>query len=182
MELPPTNVPSENPLMLSRYRFPSAPIILSALSLLLCLTICAQNIEPAAGQSEPLLTSSVFEWDKLPVKKTATGERREIVEGRTPTLAQFRSHITTLDPGTSWGSLDKHTDEEVVIVKDGTLEYEINGHLQKAGPGAVILLVAGETHRSRNASATTPVTYFVFHAVTAEAKAAATLAAPTPKT
>jgi quercetin dioxygenase-like cupin family protein len=138
----------------------------------LALSLCSLTRAETAAQPEPVLTSTIFEWDKLPVTKTATGERREIVEGRTPTLAQFRSHITTLNPGTPWSNLDKHTDEEIVIVKEGTLEYEINGHLQKAGPGAVILLVAGEVHRSRNAG-TTPVTYIVFHAVTYEAKAAA---------
>lgn len=123
-------------------------------------------------KAEPRLTSTVFEWDKLPVQKTANGERREIVAGQTPTLAQFRSHVTTLNPGLPWSSLEKHTDEEVVIVKEGTLEYEINGHTQTAGAGSVVLVLAGDIHRLRN-SGTTPVTYFVFHAVTAEAKAAA---------
>jgi len=143
----------------------------------LALSFCSLTRAEITAQPEPPLTSTIFEWDKLPVTKTATGERREIVDGRTPTLAQFRSHITTLNPGTPWGNLDKHTDEEIVIVKEGTLEYEINGHLQKAGPGAVILLVAGEVHRSRNAG-TTPVTYIVFHAVTAQAKAAAKPSTP----
>jgi len=135
-------------------------------------SVFAEDARPVVSKVEPALSSTIFEWDKMPVKKTATGERREIAEGSTPSLAQFRSHVTTLNPGTPWGSLDKHTDEEVVIIKEGTLEFEINGHLQKAGPNAVILLVAGEVHRMRNAG-TTPATYFVFHAVTAEAKAAA---------
>jgi quercetin dioxygenase-like cupin family protein len=88
----------------------------------------------------------------------------------------LRCHVTTLNPGTPWSNLDKHTDEEIVIIKEGSLEYEISGHRQIAGPGAVILLVAGDVHRSRNAGST-PVTYYVFHAVTAEAKAAADAAA-----
>ena len=168
--------------MRSPYRFPTAQLSLAALVLFICSVSRAESAGPAVAKTEPVLTSAIFEWDKLPVKKTASGERREIVEGRTPTLAQFRSHATTLNPGTPWGSLDKHTDEEVVIVKEGTLEYEINGHLQTAGPGAVILLVAGEVHRSRNASNTAPVTYIVFHAVTAEAKTAAIQAsAESPK-
>jgi len=123
-------------------------------------------------KTEPRLSSSVFEWDQLPVQKTATGERREIVEGSTPTLAQFRSHVTTLNPGVPWSSLEKHTDEEVVIVKEGTLEYEINGRTQTASAGAVVLVFAGDVHRLHNRG-TTPVTYYVFHAVTAEAKASA---------
>jgi quercetin dioxygenase-like cupin family protein len=159
--------------MSSCRHLPTVQLAFAALSLLLCLCSRAENAAPAASAPETTLTSAVFEWDKLPVKKTATGEHREIVEGRTPTLAQFRSHVTTLNPGTPWSNLDKHTDEEIVIVKEGTLEYEINGHLQKANPGAVILIIAGEAHRSRNAG-TTPATYYVFHAVTAAAKAAVT--------
>jgi len=159
---------------------PPQMLLVTALPLLATF-LYAENTVPtqatapsitAGIKAEPPLTSTIFEWDKLPVQKNPNGERREVVDGSTPTLAQFRSHVTTLNPGTPWGILDKHTDEEVVIIKDGVLEFEINGHLQKAGPGAVILLVAGETHRSRNGG-NTPATYFVFHVVTAEAKAAA---------
>jgi quercetin dioxygenase-like cupin family protein len=160
---------------------------LSGLVLLTTLTAHAQpaaQLQPAAPSARPEtpLTSTVFEWDKLPVRKTATGERREIASGPTPTLAQFRSHVTTLNPGTPWSNPEKHTDEEIIIIKDGSLEYEINGHLQTANTGSVILLVAGDLHRWRNAG-TTPVTYYVFHAVTAEAKTAALASdKPTPLT
>jgi quercetin dioxygenase-like cupin family protein len=132
--------------------------------------------KPVSVQPETPLTSTIFEWNKMPVRKTSQGERREIASGPTPTLGQLRCHVTTLNPGTPWSNLDKHTDEEIVIIKEGSLEYEISGHRQIAGPGAVILLVAGDVHRSRNAGST-PVTYYVFHAVTAEAKAAADAAA-----
>lgn len=142
-------------------------IVLSIL--LLAAPIVARAENP--GKPLPTLTSTVFAWEKLSVEKRPNGERREVTEGSTPTLAEFRSHVTTLDPGASWGNLDTHADDEVVIVKEGTLDYEIAGRPVKAGPGAVILLFTGEPHRSRNASQTERVTYYVFHLVTAAAKA-----------
>lgn len=157
--------------LLARFTFFVFPLLVSAVQAE--KTTPAQETKSVPEQkAEPRLTSTVFEWSKLPVQKTANGERREIIAGSTPTLAQFRSHVTTLNPGLPWSGLEKHTDEEIVIVKEGTLEYEINGHIQTAPTGSVILVLAGDIHRLRNGG-TTPVTYFVFHAVTSEAKAAA---------
>lgn len=154
-------------------RFLSPHLALATLSVFLGFYPArADETAPTASKPEPRLTSTIFEWDKMPVKKTATGERREIVDGSTPSLVQFRSHVTTLNPGTPWTTLEKHTDEEILILKEGTLEFEFHGHLQTAGPGAVILIVAGDMHRFHNVGST-PATYYVFHPVTAESKAAA---------
>jgi quercetin dioxygenase-like cupin family protein len=149
--------------------------LVQPLLVILAVILCSSSSQ-AAGPTVPkptaTLTSSVFDWDKMPVRATATGERREIVDAPTPTLAQFRSHVSTINPGTPWGAPEKHTDEEIVIVKEGTLDYEINGQVHRVNAGGVIIVVAGEFHRVRNSSSA-PATYYVFHAVTAEARAAA---------
>jgi quercetin dioxygenase-like cupin family protein len=144
----------------SRRRFAFVLVALLALSL--------RAAEPAAPTTPHKLASTIFHWEQLPVEQKPTGERREVCDGTTPTLAQFRSHVTTLTPHSPWPATEVHPDEELVIIKEGSLEYEINGRKQHAGPGAVILITAGDVHRSHNAG-DTPVTYYVFHVVTHEA-------------
>jgi mannose-6-phosphate isomerase-like protein (cupin superfamily) len=152
-------------------------LIASALVALFSLSLSLRAAETAVPTSAPAaphkLTSTIFNWNQLLVEKKPTGERREVCEGTTPTLAQFRSHVTTLTPHSPWPATEVHTDEELVVIKEGSLEYEINGRIQQAGPGAVILITAGDVHRSHNAG-DVPAVYYVFHVVTHEAKAAAT--------
>lgn len=150
---------------------------LFAFGLITTLSFSARAAEPTAPAIPHKLASTIFNWDQLTVEKRPTGERRAVCDGATPTLAQFRSHVTTLAPRSPWPATEVHTDEEIVIIKDGSLEYEINGRRQQAGPGAVILITAGDVHRSHNAG-DTPVTYYVFHVVTHEAARAAVAPAP----
>lgn len=155
------------------------PRFLVAAALAAILAPVARTAEAGAAPA-PALTSTIFDWDKLPVEKKPTGERRQICEGTTPTLAQFRSHVTTLPPHSPWPAAEAHTNEEIVIIKEGSLEYEIDGRIQQAGPGAMILIVAGSQHRSHNAG-NTPATYYVFHVVTHEAARAAQAASAAAK-
>ncbi len=150
---------------------------LFVLALVTIVSPVVHAAEPSAPAEPHPLRSTIFNWDQLTVEKRPTGERRAVCDGTTPTLAQLRSHVTTLAPRSPWPATEVHTDEEIVIIKDGSLEYEINGRSQQAGPGAVILITAGDVHRSHNAG-DTPVTYYVFHVVTHEAARAA---ASTPK-
>jgi len=44
----------------------------------------------ALGQSQkPLMTSSVFDWEKIPVKETPTGSSRDFFKSPTATLDQL---------------------------------------------------------------------------------------------
>ena len=45
------------------------------------------------------LKSSVFDWEKLEVKATKTGARREVVNSPTVTCASFECHATPLNLG-----------------------------------------------------------------------------------
>ncbi len=106
------------------------------------------------------LTSAVFDWTKLAVIPTKTGERRDILNAPTPTLAQLESHVTTLQPGEAPHPAHTHPDEEIVIVKEGHLAATIGDRVEKVGPGSMIFFAANEPHGVSNAGET-PVTYFV---------------------
>lgn len=129
------------------------------------LTIALMLLAAASGQAQTL-GSAVFDWTKLAVTKTPNGERRSIVDRPTATMARFESHVTTLDPGRAPHPPHRHADEEIVILKEGTMEVTINGKAEVAGPGSMLFFGSNDLHGLRN-TGTTRATYFVIRIVTA---------------
>ncbi|WP_206026029.1 cupin domain-containing protein [Roseimicrobium sp. ORNL1] len=113
--------------------------------------------EPAISQ---VMGSTVFDWTKLPVKQTAKGEVRKVVKAPTATLDELECHITTLNPGQEAHAPHQHPDEELLIIKEGTVESLVNGTWTKLGPGSVIFQASNQMHSIRNAG-DTPATYHV---------------------
>src|SRR5689334_8306618 len=117
---------------------------------------------PAAASPTPApaapLVSGVYDWEKMTVTPNAKGVRRAVFEGPTTTLDKLHCHITTLNPGEQSGNPSKHLQEEVILVKEGTVEANWDGQSKTGGPGSVIFFAAGATTFLRNAG-TTPCTY-----------------------
>lgn len=140
------------------------PFLRLTLLAVLPIMLPAQNSTAPADVSptpQPL-ASAVFDWEKLTVTATTTGERRNVFDGPTSTLDQAHCHITTLNPGTTSGEPRRHLQEEVIIVKTGRVEVSIDGRLETAGPGSVFFLASNAVTRLRNAG-NTPATYYVIY-------------------
>ena len=117
-----------------------------------------------AGKSAPAekLKSDLIDWEKMEVTPNAKGVRRAVFDGSTATVDKIHCHITTLNPGEKSGEPSKHLQEEVIIVKEGTVEANWDGKSKTGGPGSVIFFAAGATTFLRNAGAT-PCTYTVIY-------------------
>jgi quercetin dioxygenase-like cupin family protein len=136
------------------------PTLLFAACALLTPMLPAQTAAPAAPEAK--LVSTVYAWEKMTVIPTPKGERRDVFDGPTTTLDKAHCHITTLKPGENSGEPRKHLQEEIIVVKDGTVEMHIDGRDQTAGPGSVFFLAANAVTRLRNAG-DTPCTYIVIY-------------------
>lgn len=129
--------------------------------------LSAQNPSPG-NQPSPgpapadKLASHVYVWDELKAVPTKNGVRRDVFDGPTTSLDKAHCHITTLNPGENSGVPRRHLQEEVIIVKEGTVEMHIDGRTQAAGPGSIFFLAANAVTALRNAG-TTPATYIVFN-------------------
>src|SRR5262245_1170145 len=123
-------------------------------------TVGALVLAQEALDTPQLMGSSVFDWNQLPVKKTDKGEVRKVLQAPTATLDELECHITTLNPGEMAHPPHQHPDEELIIVKDGTVESLVNGELKVVGPGSVIFQAANQMHSIKNVG-TTPATYHV---------------------
>ena len=123
-------------------------------------------VRPAEAAERPVLASTLWNWPELAVKPTKTGERRDIVDSPTRTLVNFECHLTTLLPGKAPHAGHHHPDEELLVVKEGTMEATVGGEIHRLEPGDWLFVVSGEEHGWRNAG-DTPATYYVIRLVTA---------------
>ena len=115
-----------------------------------------------AGQ--PVLHSTCFAWDKLTVTPTKVGARRAVCAAPTPNLAELEIHITTLNPGEEPHPPHQHPEEELMIIKEGTLAAQQGQTTNLVTAGGIIFEAANELHGLRNIG-TNPATYYVIKIV-----------------
>jgi quercetin dioxygenase-like cupin family protein len=114
----------------------------------------------AQSTGKPVMHSTFFNWADLKVTPTKQGERRAVFDAPTPTLANFEMHITTLNPGESPHPPHQHADEELMIIKEGTLAAKQGDHTNIVTAGGIIFEASNELHGLRNIG-TNQATYYV---------------------
>ena len=107
-----------------------------------------------------MLGSQVFDWKDMVAKPTATGEVRTVVRAPTATLDELEMHITTLKPGVTAHPPHQHPNEELLIVREGTVEAFVAGQLKRVGPGSIIFQASNQLHNIKNVG-DTAATYHV---------------------
>lgn len=107
-----------------------------------------------------VLSSTVYDWARLNAEKTNVGARRSVVQAPTATLDELEIHITTLNPGQTSHAPHQHPAEELIIVKEGTVESLVNGQFARVGPGSIVFQASNQMHGIRNVG-DGPATYHV---------------------
>lgn len=108
----------------------------------------------------PLRNSTLFAWESLKPTETKVGSRRHVIRTSTETLDELESHITTLNPGVASHEPHTHANEEMIILKEGTLEAYVEGAWVPMSTGSMVFFASMHPHAVRNAG-TTPATYYV---------------------
>lgn len=133
----------------------------SCLFVIIGLNLMAQTNAPAPVGTNKL-TSAIHAWEKMKPVEVTNGVRRAVFDGATATVDKLHCHITTLNPGESSGEPRLHLQEEVIVIKEGTVEATFDGKTETAGPGSVIFFASHATTRLRNPG-TVPATYTVIY-------------------
>lgn len=148
----------------------SLPLIVSVVAVALAAPLfSAEEPKPAAPPAK--MGSRVFPWESLVVKPTANGQRRDVADQPTATLARFESHVTTLNAGNVSHAPHKHAQEEFIILKEGLLDVHINGQTTRATPGSILFFASNDMHAVANVG-DGPATYLVFNYRTAATQSA----------
>lgn len=145
-------------------------------AVLVALTVLLMSIPLVivANQNRPIpLPSSVFEWKSVKMVPTKVGERRQFFDTPTETLDNLEVHATTLNPGEYAHAAHQHPEEELMIVKEGTVEALVNGELKRVGPGSLNFQAPNRLHSIKNVG-TTQASYHVLKWRTAKTAASAT--------
>ena len=115
-----------------------------------------------AQEPGKLLDSTAWLWADTQPKKTDVGELRPVVRQPTRTLDELEMHITTLNPHVASHQPHTHPNEELVIVKEGTLQAHVNGKEVVVPAGGVLFFASMQPHAVQNIG-DTPATYFVIN-------------------
>ena len=131
----------------------------------LCVALASGAASPhllALADQAPVMGSSVFDWNEMTVRPTDAGSMRSVCKSATATLDELEIHVTTLGPGKSPHPPHRHPNEELVILREGSVEAFENGEWKKIGPGSVIFSASNQLHGLRN-SGSEPATYHVIN-------------------
>ena len=133
--------------------------MMAAMKPLYLVTLLTLATTMQTPTTEPL-TSRVIDWNAMTPTPTRTGQRRNVFDAPTGTLDKLHGHITTLNPGENTGPLHRHPQEELVIIKEGTIEVNIDGRSQVVGPGSIVYFSVNENENMTNVGST-PAVYTV---------------------
>jgi XRE family transcriptional regulator, regulator of sulfur utilization len=136
----------------------------SAIFATLCCNLMAQTNSPTPASSEKL-TSAVYNWEKMKPTVVTNGVRRALFDGPTATVDKLHCHITTLNPGEVSSAPHLHLQEEIIIVKEGTVEAFFDGKTEIAPAGSVIFFNSHAVTQLRNPGKV-PATYTVVYYLT----------------
>lgn len=110
--------------------------------------IVAQTPPTTSGA---LTESRVFVLEEMPVRKTANGgESWDVMHGALATGEVVGVHESEQPAGATPVPLHVIQHSELIMVREGTLGFEHDGKVEKAGPGGVIYVAAGTLHRLKN--------------------------------
>jgi len=107
-----------------------------------------------------ILPSKTYAFDDLKVNATGTVKLRPVFDGLTHASFPVECHLTELPGGGEPHPPHRHVHEEMILIKDGTMEVTISGKKAKLGPGSVAYVASNEEHGWRNVG-TTRALYFI---------------------
>jgi len=94
------------------------------------------------------------------VRYNGANELRPVLDGDTHAGVHIELHETELPPGGAPHPPHHHVHEEMILIREGTMEVTISGRSAKLGPGTVAYVASNEEHGWHNAG-TTRAHYFV---------------------
>ena len=114
----------------------------------------------AQATTRSVLPSSALRHEDLPARKSSAGVTRQILKGDTHTGYLVDVHETELPAGGAPHPPHHHVHEEMMLIREGTMEVTIDGRVTRLDPGSVAYVASNQEHGWRNVGTTT-ARYFV---------------------
>jgi mannose-6-phosphate isomerase-like protein (cupin superfamily) len=118
---------------------------------------------PAADTSVeklPVMKTRAFIHAQLPVTTNGQNRQRRMFTEKTHTGFKIESHQSDIAPGEVNHPPHQHLREEMMLIREGTMELTIGGKPFRLGPGDVGVIGSNEIHNAKNVG-TTRAHYFI---------------------
>jgi mannose-6-phosphate isomerase-like protein (cupin superfamily) len=135
--------------------------ILQALPGLSAVLLPALAIAEGASAQTDSLPSRAWTFDELKVDTSPNGDEfRAVLKGKLATGELLEVHETMLPPGAMPHPPHHHVHSEMWLVREGTVEFNVEGKKKNIGPGGVAFVASNEEHGITNVGKT-QAKYFV---------------------
>ena len=125
------------------------------------LTIFTLILATALQAQTAPLQSKVYTYSDKKSKQISKGvERKSILEGSSTDLSHVKIFTETLQPGKAHQPYKNSAADELILIKEGSVQTSINGKTQELGPGSVAFAISNDEHGFKNTSSL-PVTYYI---------------------
>jgi len=114
------------------------------------VTLSALALAGRSGAQTGALPSKCYRYEDLPVKNNGANRQRAVLKGDTHAGFAIEMHETELAPGEAPHPPHHHVHEEMIVIREGTMEVTILGQSTRLGPGSVAYMASGEEHGWRN--------------------------------
>ncbi len=113
--------------------------------------------QPAADSSVeklPVFKTRSYIYKDLPVTTNGQNRQRRMFTAKTHTGFKIESHQSDIAPGEVNHPPHQHLREEMMLIREGTMELTISGKPYRLGPGDVGVIGSNEIHNAKNVGAT----------------------------
>ncbi len=136
---------------------------------MLFLLIILLSISMPLIAQQPPVGSKVYRWEEAKITSSDIRVRRHFLKGSTHDLSHLELHATTLSPGQPLHPLHTHEQrEELIIIKEGSVEVVIEEEKQVLGPGSVALVMPGDRHNLTNVGQDSASFYILLYTAKSE--------------
>jgi mannose-6-phosphate isomerase-like protein (cupin superfamily) len=110
--------------------------------------------------AQTALPSGLFSHDTLEVRASGSTEIRQMLTGATHSGYRVDLHETSLAAGQMPHAAHHHVHEEMLLIREGTLDVTVKDRTARLGPGSAVYIASGEEHGWKNVG-TSQAKYFV---------------------
>jgi quercetin dioxygenase-like cupin family protein len=128
---------------------------------LLALSLGCAVLQAQTDSSNPLAAARVFAYGAMTPRTSPNGAvGRSVFSGTLATGEAVSVHETMQPAGTVPNPAHRIQHSEVIVVEEGTLEFNHDGKTERAGAGSILYVALGTLHSVRNVG-TGPAKYVV---------------------
>jgi quercetin dioxygenase-like cupin family protein len=123
---------------------------------ILLTALAASAVAQQPSASKEILQAKIYPFGDLPVRTSASGtlKSRAVFDGVTSRGQRVTAHFSELAPGQMPHPPGRQKHEEIILLREGTLEVTLNGVTSTIGPGAVIFVPFEELNGWKNVGTT----------------------------